>query len=140
MNCGFEDCTALIEILEKNKNDWQKTLNEYEAARKPNAQAIADMALENFVEMRDKVGDPQFLERKKIESLLEKQYPDLYISRYGMITYTLVPYALAQKAGIKQNEIINQLSKDISSADKIIKSDWSTFVKENNLDIKKFRA
>jgi len=72
MNCGFEDCRILNELLEKNDDDWLKTLTEYQQLRKPDADAIAEMALNNFIEMRDKVADPTFLLQKKIEANFSK--------------------------------------------------------------------
>ena len=71
------------------------------------------MALENFVEMRDKVADPKFQFKKKVESIIENEFPQWYRSRYGMITYTLIPYRIAQEAGLKQNQILESLSSGI---------------------------
>jgi kynurenine 3-monooxygenase len=141
MNCGFEDCTELIRLLDEAENDWVSALKEYEYSRKKNANAIADMALENFVEMRDKVGDAQFLARKKIEGALEKKYPGVYKSRYGMITYTLIPYSVAQKAGVVQNKLIDEIISQNPSVENInwdkanqaLEKTWLPFVKENNL-------
>ncbi len=132
MNSGFEDCTTMLQLLQKSKGNWDKTLSDYDETQRPNAKAIADMALENFVEMRDSVADPRFQFRKKIEAILEKNFPHLYRSRYGMITYTLIPYRVAQVAGIKQNQLLDLLSKNITQPDqldlneteKILKSDF----------------
>ena len=144
MNCGFEDCTALLELFEKNPHNWPFILSEYERTQKPNADAIADMALENWVEMKEKVGDARFLLRKKIESALEQKYPNVFKARYGLITYTLTPYSLAQKAGLVQNEIIDSLMAEAASledvswtkAEQLIESKWMSFVRQNSLDIK----
>lgn len=119
MNCGFEDCTELLRLLEAHQNQWSQVLTEYEALRKPNARAIADMALENFEEMRDRVGDSEFLLRKKVENLLEQKFPHQFKSRYGLITYTRVPYSIAQRAGLVQNEIIEELLGPSRSLEKI---------------------
>jgi kynurenine 3-monooxygenase len=143
MNSGFEDCTKLLDLLKNHRDQWPAILSRYEAQQKPNADAIADMALENWVEMRDKVGDSRFLLRKKIESTLEQKNPGLFKSRYGMITYTLVPYALAQKAGLKQNHIVDQLMAGVSSleevswekAERLIQSEWKPFVQKEHLDV-----
>ncbi len=116
MNSGFEDCTTLFKLLEKQKGShfgepkWEDILKSYNSIQRPNANAIADMALENFVEMRDKVADPQFQFKKKVESIIENEFPQWYRSRYGMITYTLIPYHVAQEAGLKQNQILDVLS------------------------------
>jgi len=144
MNCGFEDCTTLLSLLEKYGKAWPKILQDYERTQKPNADAIADMALENWVEMRDKVGDARFMLRKKVESALEQKYPDVFKSRYGLITYTLVPYALAQKAGLKQGEIIDQILDGVPSfeqiswdkADELIQQKWLPFIEKNHLRVR----
>ncbi len=114
MNLGFEDCTTLLRLLEENGHHWGPALERYDAIQRPNANAIADMALENFVEMRDKVGDAKFQFKKKVEGLIEKEFPQHYRSRYGLITYTLTPYVLAQEAGKKQNEMLEQISADLA--------------------------
>jgi kynurenine 3-monooxygenase len=146
MNCGFEDCTTLFKLLEgqsrpEDKHDWPRILSEYERIQKPNADAIADMALENWVEMRDKVGDQAFLLRKKVDGALEAKHPGLYKSRYGLITYTLVPYAVAQKAGIVQNHLLDELIGDAKSlndiswqkADELLGTIWEPFARANGL-------
>lgn len=144
MNCGFEDCTTLNNLLEPATQNWAQILKQYETIQKPNAQAIADMALENWVEMRDRVADKKFLFRKKLESELEKKYPHCYKSRYGLVTYTLVPYALAQKAGELQRQILDELTSngaetldDISwqQADGLISSCWQDFIEEHKIEL-----
>ncbi len=144
MNSGFEDCTELMSLFEESK-DWAQILSEYELRRKENAKAIAEMALENWVEMRDKVGDQKFLLRKKAESLLEQRNPQ-YKSRYGLITYTLVPYKLAQDAGRLQDEMFMELLSDKTNvdeidwahADRLIDSCWIPFLKRHNLKIERY--
>jgi kynurenine 3-monooxygenase len=143
MNCGFEDCTTLLELHEKHSGNWSQILTDFEKKQKPNADAIADMALENWVEMKEKVGDSRFLLRKKVEAALEQKYPGVFKSRYGLITYTLTSYALAQKAGQKQNQIIDRLIDGVDSvdnvswekADALIQTEWMKFVNENSLNI-----
>ncbi len=113
MNCGFEDVTELINLLGKTPvglQRWQELLPTYEKQRKPNADAIADMALENYVEMRDHVGDPAFHETKRIEAWLEDKLPLRYKSRYRLITYSLVPYRRAQEIGRLQRELLQRLT------------------------------
>lgn len=75
MNCGFEDCSVLNGLVDKHQENWQAILSEYQALRKPDADAIADLALNNFVEMRDKVADPQFLLQKKLKRPSAKNIP-----------------------------------------------------------------
>lgn len=141
MNLGFEDCTTLLELLKRNKNDLGKTLEDYDRHQRPNANAIAEMALENFIEMRDKVSDPKFQFKKKIEALIEKEFPDLYRSRYGMITYTLIPYQVAQEVGRKQAEILDSLSQgltdpsqlDLKMVKNILESDFYPWLKQKGV-------
>jgi kynurenine 3-monooxygenase len=114
MNSGFEDCTVLLEKYQESK-DWAKAIEEYNETQRPNANAIADMALENWVEMRDRVGDPAFQLRKKVEWLLEKNFPEHFRSRYAMITYTRTPYAKAQAIGRKQDKLLDTLCSDLHS-------------------------
>jgi kynurenine 3-monooxygenase len=117
MNSGFEDCTAFLKILDENGGDWQKAFIKYDQCQRPNANAIADMALENWREMSEKVGDANFLKRKKIESLLEKKFPQLFKSRYGMVTYTLIPYHLVQQAGTLQDQIMAELMTGLNAVE-----------------------
>jgi kynurenine 3-monooxygenase len=141
MNCGFEDCTFLLGLMEKHGEDWAKILAAYHEERKPNADAIADMAQENWVEMRDKVAQASFQLRKKVEAWLEEQFPKYYKTRYRMITYTLVPYAVAQEAGIIHDRILGKLCAGISSPSEIpmekaralIESELLPFVKTHGL-------
>lgn len=119
MNCGLEDCFYLMTYMEQFSGDWERIFTEYDKNQRPNGNAIADMALENFVEMRDKVGDENFLLKKAVEHKIENQFPEKYRARYGMVTYTLIPYRHAQQAGLIQNEILNELTKDIKSPDQV---------------------
>ncbi len=116
MNCGFEDCTVLDRLLVEHGPDWKTVLPEFDRERKPNADAIADMAMENFIEMRDLVGDPAFRLRKQVELRLERERPGEYRSRYSMIAYSLLPYAVAQRAGRIQGEILDVLCAGLTSA------------------------
>lgn len=112
MNCGMSD----VEFFRSHADqDWKTQLKTYSDQQKPNGNAIADLSLENFVEMSEKVGDDKFLFKKKIESILETNFPDKYRSRYGLTVYTLTPYHIAQAAGEIQQELISELIRDIDS-------------------------
>lgn len=119
MNCGFEDCVNFLTILDEHNEDWGESIPLFEEIQKPNAQAIAQMAIENWTEMRDKVGDAQFLLRKKVEALLEKEFPTLFKSRYGMVTYTRIPYALTQEIGKIHDTILNKLCGPIQTIEEV---------------------
>ncbi len=137
MNLGFEDCTTLLNCFEQNQNNWAQALQQYNQVQIPNANAIAEMALENFVEMRDKVQDARFQLKKKIETVLEKSFPEMYRSRYGLITYTLTPYSLAQQVGVKQNDFLDAISKniqkpedvDLNLANKLLEKEFHPWMK-----------
>ncbi|NIR49958.1 FAD-dependent monooxygenase [candidate division KSB1 bacterium] len=121
MNCAFEDCTYLNHCIEKYGTDWQKIFPEYQSLRKANTDAIADMALENFIEMRDRVADAQFLLRKDVEFALEEKYPNRFIPRYSMVSFHRIPYATAYERGEIQEEILDELCQSIQSVDEL---DW----------------
>ncbi|MBP6334017.1 MAG: FAD-dependent monooxygenase [Bacteroidia bacterium] len=116
MNCGFEDCTALESLMNKYKDDWKKILPEFEKERKANADAIAELAVMNFIEMRDKVGDPKFLLRKKIEAHIHKKHPAKWLPLYSQVTFSHIPYSKALVNGLKQDAIMAEVMemKDIS--------------------------
>ncbi len=106
MNAGFEDCTVLTNILDRNKSDWEKTLSEFEVERKKDADAIADLALRNFVEMRDSVVDNQFINRKEIEKELHQRFGSDWLPLYSMVTFDDMPYSEALKRGEAQDKIM----------------------------------
>jgi kynurenine 3-monooxygenase len=109
MNAGFEDCTVLSSILDKEDQDWDAILKEYEIKRKPNGDAVAALALLNFTEMRDKVADPKFLERKKIEKELGKRYPDQFVSVYEMVSFSHTPYDTAMRCIQAQDRLLARI-------------------------------
>ncbi|HKC60013.1 MAG TPA: NAD(P)/FAD-dependent oxidoreductase [Myxococcales bacterium] len=118
MNAGFEDCTVLMEILDRVP-DWSVAFAELSRARKPDADAIADLAVENFVEMRDKVADPDFLLWKEVEAELSRRFPGEYLSRYQLVTFTRIPYRIAQEAGRLQTSLLRELTLTARSASSV---------------------
>jgi kynurenine 3-monooxygenase len=106
MNAGFEDCTIFHELLDKYPGDWHTIFTTFQQARKPDTDAMADLAIYNFLEMRDKVADPRFLLQKKIEGRIHARYPDQWIPLYTMVTFTDMPYAEAKAAGERQEAIM----------------------------------
>lgn len=109
MNAGFEDCTVFNQLLESSDGDWDSLLRSYEKSRKPNGDAIADLALNNFIEMRDRVADPKFLLQKKIESRFSQKYPDKWVPLYSMVTFSHTPYHDALKNGERQEAIMAEI-------------------------------
>ena len=107
MNCGFEDCSILDGLMEKHGEDWKKILEAYQLLRKPDGDAIAELALNNFIEMRDKVGDPKFLLQKKIEAKLHEKFPDKWIPAYSQVTFNpQIRYSEALQKGQQQEAIM----------------------------------
>jgi kynurenine 3-monooxygenase len=114
MNCAFEDCLELDACYEESGGDWARLFELVSARRKPNADAIADMALENYVEMRDSVRDPGFLLRQNVAFQLERRFPTRFARRYGLVMFRDdVPYAEAQQRGRIQEQILQELTAGI---------------------------
>lgn len=122
MNCGFEDCAVLEELMKKNlapalptgeSNNsfmWTKVFHEFENLRKPDADAIAGLAIENYIEMRDKVADRKFLLQKKIEARFSEKYPSKWTPLYAMVTYrTDMRYSEALAKGREQEAIMQKV-------------------------------
>jgi kynurenine 3-monooxygenase len=110
MNCCFEDCRELDALL-SNSNDWGRSFREFETSRRPNTNAIADMAIENYLEMRDTVRDPKFHLHKALSLELERRHPERFVPRYSMVMFRDdIPYALAYERGRIQNEILGALT------------------------------
>ncbi|MFM2286741.1 MAG: hypothetical protein RLZZ543_2238 [Bacteroidota bacterium] len=109
MNCGFEDCAVFEELLNAHTGEWGDLLRKYEDSRKPNGDAIAELALRNFIEMRDKVSDPRFLLQKKIEAKFSNKYPEKWTPLYSMVTFSDIPYSDALRLGDKQDAIMQKV-------------------------------
>ncbi len=116
MNCAFEDCAALDDLVATHGDDWTATFAALSARRKPNADAIADMALENYVEMRDTVRDPGFQLRKELAFELERRLPERFIPRYSMVMFHAeIPYAQAKMRGQVQLELLQSLTRNANT-------------------------
>ncbi len=109
MNSGFEDCTLLDALATKHNEDWSKTIQEFSDTRIKDANAIADLALRNFTEMSDKVGDPMFLLRKKIEKYLHEKYPTDFLPVYSMVTFSHIPYSEALAETKRQDALFDKI-------------------------------
>lgn len=110
MNCGFEDCAILNGLIEKlGTNAWDLVFEKFQKKRKPDTDAICQLAMENFIEMRDSVSSPKFLLRKKIEAKLHELYPKEWIPLYTMVTFTGMSYAEAYAQGKLQEVIMNKV-------------------------------
>ncbi|MFG2044060.1 FAD-dependent oxidoreductase [Dactylosporangium sp. NPDC048998] len=105
-NCGFEDCVVLDRVLEETDDDFAAALPLFDARRRDDVEAIATMALNNFVEMRDKVASPVFQLGKKIEHALERALPGRYVSRYELVSFSTTPYAQVRDRVRRQHQVL----------------------------------
>lgn len=114
MNAGFEDCRLLGEALDAHAGDLALAIPAFAAARIPAANAIADMALDNFVEMRDSVADPMFLLRKRVEHALHRHNPGLYMPLYNLVSFSNIPYDEARVAGTRVVRLAQRLAEALA--------------------------
>ncbi|MGY6558956.1 MAG: FAD-dependent oxidoreductase [Nitritalea sp.] len=120
MNCGFEDVFVLDGLIDKiGTAAWELIFAKFQKMRKPNTDAICQLALDNFIEMRDAVADPKFQIRKKIEAKLHALYPKEWVPLYTMVTFSDMPYAEAYAQGQLQDAIMRQVL-----ADPLITQNW----------------
>src|SRR6059058_2804384 len=106
MNAAFEDCVVLDECLAEFPLDRQRAFTEYFARRKKNADALADLAVQNFIEMRDKTASKTFRAKKKVDHLLEGLLPGIYLPLYTMVTFTRIPYSAGARRARLQDRIV----------------------------------
>lgn len=105
-NAAFEDCIVLDECIEKHAPDWPRVFGEYERIRKPNCDAIADLAVKNFYEMRDKTASRAFRARKRLERTLHRFLPGIYTPLYTLVSFTRTPYAEAVRKARVQDRAV----------------------------------
>lgn len=118
MNSGFEDCRVLDELIDELHSDYSAIFAEYTRLRQPDGNAIADLALQNFIEMRDLVADESFLLRKKIEKKIYEKHPDKWIPLYSQVTFSPnIRYSDAIANGKRQEKIMDGIMamNDIAS-------------------------
>jgi kynurenine 3-monooxygenase len=128
MNCGFEDAVELADLLAASSADLAATFAEFQRRRQPNANAIATMAVENYVEMRDRVDDTDFLLMRALERVLAQRHPGRFVPRYWMVTFSRLPYATAYARGEIQANLLRELtagkttleSVDLARADALV--------------------
>lgn len=127
MNCAFEDCVALDQCIAAAP-DFATAFADFETLRRPNAEAIQSMALENYVEMRDRVDDADFLLQRALERVLAERHPGRFVPRYSMVSFTRVPYATAFERGKVQRAILVEATRgcariedvDLAAADALV--------------------
>jgi kynurenine 3-monooxygenase len=118
MNCGFEDCGVLDGLLARHSR-WEEAFAEFFRLRKPHADAIADMAVENFIEMKDKTASPRFLLEKQVEKVLLRAFPGQFLSRYALVSFSRVPYRLAYEVGTIAGGIVSELTEGLTRAEDV---------------------
>lgn len=119
MNASFEDCRIFNQLIEAHGTDWKLVFDEFTEIRKPNTDAIADMAEENFYEMRDAVADPVFQRKRELETKLEQTFPD-YFSKYSMVTFREdLPYKTAKEKGNAQDKLLMNLCIGITDVNRL---------------------
>src|SRR6185503_14344231 len=127
---AFEDCTTFDALLDRHA-EWQHLFAEFDRARRPNAEAIAQMALENYIEMRDTVLDPGFQRRKILSEELERRFPDRFIPRYSMVMFhPEISYADALRRGAVQAEILLALDQMAGASGTLDLHEASTLIRE----------
>jgi len=129
MNCAFEDCVALARHI-ATADIWDAAFANFENERRPNADAIQQMALENYIEMRDKVDDADFLLRRQLERVLAERHPGHFVPRYSMVTFMRIPYSVAWARGEIQRGILMDCCEgskrieevDLAKADELVRA------------------
>ena len=109
MNSGFEDCTVLNDLMIKHNENWEAVFKEYNETRKPDGDALQDLSLDNYYEMRDYVADEGFLLRKKIEAKYTELYPKKWLPLYSQVTFSTIPYHVAYNQGKIQDSIMDEV-------------------------------
>ena len=137
MNAAFGDCYLFSQQLEQSSASLAETIEQFQKQRKPDADAIAELALMNFVEMRDRVADPAFLLQKKIEAELHRRYPDQWVPLYTMVTFSSRRYSEALAIGKRQEEIMQEVVRQYSSIEALQEEDYSRIV--GNLKDRRFK-
>ena len=132
MNCGFEDCSVMWELMQKHNEDpiaigWKKVFEEYQVMRKPDGDGVQDLSLHNYHVMRDFVADPKFLLQKKIEAHFSEKHPDKWMPLYSQVTFSHIRYSEAWKKGQIQDAIMKKVMADINN----IEDKWNSQEVEN---------
>jgi kynurenine 3-monooxygenase len=119
MNASFEDCRVLNNLIERHGTNWKNVFDEFTISRKENTDAIAQMAEENFYEMRDAVADPVFVRKRELETKLEQTFPN-YFSKYSMVTFREdLPYSVAKRKGNAQDKLLMEICAEVDDVSEI---------------------
>jgi kynurenine 3-monooxygenase len=119
MNCGFEDCTVMWDLMQKHGGNWDEIFEEYQTLRKPDGDGVQDLSLHNYHVMRDFVGDPKFLLQKKIEAHFSNKYPEKWLPLYSQVTFSHIRYSEAWETGQKQDAIMKKIMNKFENIESI---------------------
>jgi kynurenine 3-monooxygenase len=137
MNAAFEDCSAFDRCLEDPDRSWTEIFADFEKRRRPNTDAIADMALENYIEMRSTVREPRFQLKKDLSFRLEERHPDRFIPRYSMVMFHTIPYAEARRRGAIQEGILDELTSATSATSEAASLDQVDLARADRLIVER---
>lgn len=124
MNAGFEDCSVMWELMQQYQENWPKIFHAYQISRKPNADAMQDLSLKNYVVMRDKVLDPTYQLQQKIERRIHDLYPEHYFPLYSMVSFSDIAYAEALQKGSEQGDRVMKMIADYQLTDASELDEW----------------
>jgi kynurenine 3-monooxygenase len=120
MNAGFEDCSILNSMIDSYALDWETIFEKFSTDRKPDADAVADLALQNFIEMRDLVADPHFQLKNKIDKKMAELFPEKWNTQYALVSFSHTPYSAAQRTGREHGEILEKIVQQHPSIEKML--------------------
>jgi kynurenine 3-monooxygenase len=129
MNAGFEDCSVMYSLMKKHNENWEAVFKEYQVLRKPNGDAVQDLSLLNYVVMRDKVADPEFLLQQKIERRMAELLPGKYFPMYSMVSFSDIEYHVALNKGQEQDRTIQKLITQHNITDNTSLEEIDQFIK-----------
>ena len=129
MNAGFEDCSVMFSLMKKHNENWETVFKEYEKLRKPNGDAVQDLSLLNYIVMRDKVADPEFLLQQKVERRMAELLPGKYFPMYSMVSFSDIEYHVALNKGREQDHTIRELIRQHNITDNTPQEEIDNFVK-----------
>ena len=122
MNAAFESCVVLDACMRDYPGDWATAFTEFEKGRKPDTDAIADMAVANYVEMSTSVVDERYQLRRAVALELDRLWPEQFTPRYAMVMFNTIPYAEVQRRAALQGEVLEQLTGGLTDIDEV---DWA---------------
>jgi len=121
MNAAFESCIVLDACMRSRPDDWATAFAQFEQDRKPDTDAIADMAVANYVEMSSSVVDERYQLKRAVALELDRLWPEKFTPRYAMVMFNTIPYAEVQRRAALQGDVLDQLTAGLSDIDEV---DW----------------